>query len=375
MSEATLAVAALALRAELGEVRLEQLAALGGSDRSNVSRATLHGGRSGGATSVVVKAYQGRDAMETWSREVAALEVVRGTAAVPRLLAAAPDPPLAVLEDLGDGDSVAAALLGSDAQAATSAVMAWAGAVADLHVATLGAHQRFRDALATRAPAQPAHSVPVMLARAAKMLAEHAQLLDLAVSRDQLDALQALSERLPDADHAALSPGDTCPDNNLWRGEQLHLLDFEWAEHRHVAWDVAYLLVPWPSCWCSWRLPAEVAAGALRRYRERMGPHLPYVTTADFDADLRMAELGWTLVSTAWFLGRAITGDPPPPPPAPPAPARRALILHRLRRSRSLDAPTELSRLVADLEECLRRRWGSHDLAFAPAWRGRASLV
>ena len=37
------------------------------------------------------------------------------------------------------------------------------------------------------------------------------------------------------------------------------LVDFEGAEWRHVAWDVAYLRVPWPTCWCSWRMPDAVA--------------------------------------------------------------------------------------------------------------------
>ena len=60
---------------------------------------------------------------------------------------------------------------------------------------------------------------------------------------------------------------------------------------RHVAWDLAYLRVPWPTCWCSWRLPdcrrrcsrsrrtgpkpapglADVAGRRHRRGRGRLG--------------------------------------------------------------------------------------------------------
>jgi hypothetical protein len=29
-----------------------------------------------------------------------------------------------------------------------------------------------------------------------------------------------------------------------------------------VAWDAAYLTVPWPTCWCSWRLSDASALGA-----------------------------------------------------------------------------------------------------------------
>ena len=54
----------------------------------------------------------------------------------------------------------------------------------------------------------------------------------------------------------AFTPGDTCPDNDVQVADGLVLIDFEDAQWRHVVWDVAYLTVPFPSCWCSWRLPA-----------------------------------------------------------------------------------------------------------------------
>ena len=46
----------------------------------------------------------------------------------------------------------------------------------------------------------------------------------------------------------ALTPADACPDNNVLIGRRRVLIDFEGAQWRHLAWDVAYLFVPWPTC-------------------------------------------------------------------------------------------------------------------------------
>ena len=83
------------------------------------------------------------------------------------------------------------------------------------------------------------------------------------------------------------------------------LVDFEGAQWRHVAWDVAYLTVPWPSCWCSWRMPSDVVERAVERYRARIESALPYVRTPQFRHDLAAATAGWALISTSWFLPNA----------------------------------------------------------------------
>src|SRR5439155_252120 len=64
-------------------------------------------------------------------------------------------------------------------------------------------------------------------------------------------------------------PGGSVADALL--GDGLVPIDFEGAEWRHVAWDVAYLTVPWPSCWCSWRIPRSVAEQATHAYRGQDG--------------------------------------------------------------------------------------------------------
>lgn len=104
---------------------------------------------------------------------------------------------------------------------------------------------------------------------------------------------------------------------------------------RHVAWDVAYLAVPWPSCWCAWRLPADVAAGAVQRWRSVAGTEVG-------DGVLDVAAAAWAFVSVSWFVARARGDDPAPADPALRGlvPSRRAMLQHRLSGVVERDRPT-----------------------------------
>ncbi|MFL6137129.1 MAG: hypothetical protein ACJ74O_04935 [Frankiaceae bacterium] len=373
--EDSLAAGAAALASHRSGTTLDAGAAerLPGNERNRVWRVPVRGDASGPAT-VVVKAYVGDDARSHWARESAALAVLARTGVDgPALLAAVPDPPLVVMTDAGTGPCLADALLGTDPEAARSALLAWVDALADLHAATARAGAELRRELAARDPALAADGTPALLARAADDLAAHLPRLGVAPSDEALAELRGLREALaPLPGRAALTPTDACPDNNLLAGGRLVLLDYEGAEHRHVAWDAAYLRLPWPSCWCSWRLPADVAEEALERYRERLAPAMPYVATEQFDRDLATATVGWALVSTGWFLPRAFD-DPPPDDPRIVAPRRQALLQHRLGLAAGLAdrAPRALAELAGRCAAAMAGAWGERPLALAPAWRGR----
>jgi hypothetical protein len=171
----------------------------------------------------------------------------------------------------------------------------------------------------------------------------------------------------------ALVPGDTCPSNAVEAAGGVVLLDFEAAEYRHLAWEAAYLSVPWPTCWCSWALPTELTDQALQRWRRAVGPAAPVVTTPRFDDDLARALIGWVFISAGWFLAPALGDDPPPSDPARRAlvPGRRALLQHRLRLveqhpTRVLPA---LRELAARTHAGTVRAWGHHPLPMAAAFR------
>jgi hypothetical protein len=347
-------------RALLPGTPLESLTALGGSDRSIVQRV------SAGPRTLIVKTFT--EAGRGWVRESAALSVMPPEAPAPRLVAAGDAPPVVVMSDVGTGGNIADALLGDDPEAAQRAMVSWATTIAALHTSTAGTGDAFRAALAARAGVceVPDSAIRDDLESAARKTAEHCADLGVDVPDGALDELLGLAGRLGADGPAALTPADACPDNNVWTGDDLVLVDFEGAQWRHIAWDVAYLAVPWPTCWCSWRVPDGVARVAVNAYRAAYPS--PYVDGPDFDRDVAAASVGWAFWSVAWFLPRALSGDPPPPELARRAPTRRAVILHRLamvRENRELPA---LAELAGRMRDALADRWGEVALAYAPAF-------
>jgi hypothetical protein len=163
-----------------------------------------------------------------------------------------------------------------------------------------------------------------------------------------------------------MTPADACPDNNVRTDDGLVLIDFEGAQWRHVAWDVAYLAVPWPSCWCSWRIPEDVAEQAIEAYRAAFA--MPDAGAAGFRRDVRAAAVGWACMSVGWFLPRALAEERAVADPDKPAPNLRASILHRLDLARrSADGPA-LAELAGRLHHTLTGRWGELTLPYAPAF-------
>jgi hypothetical protein len=291
------------------------------------------------------------------AREPAALRVLRGVPGVATLLAEASDPPVLVLADLGTGASVADALLGTDPAAAEAALGAWATALGTLQAATGDRRDAFAAALAELSPlgAPEVDESATSVASAAGTLARLLPQLGVHPSAAALDELRALRVGGP----AALTPGDTCPDNNVLGPDGCTLIDFEWAEFRAVAWDAAYLRVPWPTCWCCWALPASVAEAALDRWRAAYGPLPP-----GFDAELDRATLAWAFISLGYFLPRILAGEDTAGNAA--GPIRRAFVQHRLDTAPG-DGP--LAELAAETAAALRREHGDHPLALAPAFR------
>jgi len=329
---------------------MEELELLGGSSRSKVRRVRA------GADTLIVKEFTSPD--DGWIRETAALSILPAAVLAPRLVAADPGAQTVLMTDLGSGPSVADALLGPDPAAAADAVAAWATAIGVLHRSTAGSRAAFQDALRARDRRISESTLADDLAETVSILTQHG----FDVPAHAAEELIGLAVRLGDQ-AAALTPADACPDNNMWTAGGLALIDFEGAQWRHIAWDAAYLFVPWPTCWCSWRIPDEVAERALDAYQASSA-----MTTAGFDRDLEAAVVGWVFMSVALFLPRALTEDVPPGNPAKPAPNRRALILHRLERaSRSPETPA-LARLAADLHTALTARWGALILPHAPAF-------
>ena len=356
------------VRLVLPGVHLERGERLRGGDRTELRRVRARW-PDGATTSVIVKHFV--TAGEGWAREAAALAAIEPDGATPRVVAEGTAPPLLVLTDLGTGRNVADALLGDDPEAASAAVRGWAQAIASLHRATLSSRDRFRAELALRAGDLPIadHVMSTVVDEAGGLLEDHCARLGVTVPHGALTELRQIARDLRPGEHAALTPSDACPDDNVGIGDRFALVDFEAAQWRHIAWDVAYLTVPWPTCWCSWRIPGDVAERAVERYRATIEDALPYVRTADFRRDVALAAMAWELVSTAWLLPAALDADPPPVDPSKQTPTRRAMILHRLGAARRTEHRPALAARAERLRAELVDRWGAVPLARAPAFQ------
>ncbi|WP_375478279.1 hypothetical protein [uncultured Jatrophihabitans sp.] len=357
-----------AAQALLPAVRLSDPEPLAGGERSTVARVRALAA-DGAESTLIVKAF--RSAGESWVRETAALSVLPAELGAPRLVAADGAPPVAVMTDLGAGASLARLLLGADPDAAAVAVRRWAEGVAAVHCATRGLRAEFRAALDERAGDLPVHDTRIGadVEDAVRLLDAACGRLGVAVPSGAFDELRELTHRLGSAGAAAITPADACPDDTASVGERLVLLDYENAQWRHVSWDVAYLRVPWPTCWCSWRLPDSVADAAVDAYRAAAAATFPEVGAESFGRDVEAATVGWSLMSATLMLGTALDGEPAPAGRLVHAPTRRAAITHRLAgasESGELPAAAELARrLGAEL----RAQWGDVPLDLAPAFR------
>ena len=109
------------------------------------------------------------------------------------------------------------------------------------------------------------------------------------------------------AGYVGLVHSDLCPDNTHIANGRCRIIDFETSGWGPIALDVAYLLAPFPSCWCFASLPAEVAQPALHAYRDQaanagldLGP--------DWKDALTAALAGWVVARGA-RIGRALEED------------------------------------------------------------------
>ncbi len=387
------------VRALLPGEELRALESLHDTERTSVLRVRATDADGGHRGLIVKRVYD----PAAWRRESAALASVPGAVRVPAVIAAAPG--VLVLEDLGSGPSVADALLGDDPAEASEAVLGWAEALAEVHCATRGTLETFRAELARAeaalAEGQPATEptliseveadadavaatdvpdtdawLPERIREAERLLDRQCGALGVTIPAGALAEFTGLAGRLgatgAAAGTAALTPADACPDNNVRIGDRVVLIDFGGAQWTHLAWDVAYLLVPWPTCWCAWRIPADVRAAALERYRAVAAQAFPEVADDAFLRDVEAAAVGWCMLSAAFTLDHALGPEPELDQQIEltrPSPRRRALVMNRLRRAAGYGELPALAELADGLSTELQRRWGDVPLDVAPAFR------
>jgi hypothetical protein len=281
-------------------------------NREHVVRVHVGVGRS------VVLKRRGDDG-EQFGVELAALEFLNGmpVAVAPRLAGADVAAGLMVMEDLGAGASLADALLGEDRERGRAGLVSYAEALGAMHAWSMGRADELaglRARYAPRTPLGPAWLGAVERGREAFLRAAASLGLAAGGAGPEIDQIPVILNGTGDGGpngpgYVGLVHGDACPDNVRLGADGGRIFDFEASGWGPIALDAAYLLAPFPSCWCFGRLPAEVTAPALDAYRAvvraagvELGP--------DWDAALAAAVAAW-IVARGQMISQVLSEDQP----------------------------------------------------------------
>ena len=250
------------------------------------------------------------DRARGFDAELAALEFLNSmeTAIAPRLLGADPSAGILVIEDLGPGSSLADSLLARDRGRAESDLVSYARAVGTMHAWSVGRSREYAELRAhhgrSGSPMDPDWIAAIAKGKA-PFLAVSAQLgLPTAGADSEIDALGALMSR---SGPVGLVHSDLCPDNTHIVDGDCRLIDFETSGWGPIALDAAYLLAPFPSCWCFASLPSAVADPALLAYRDQV-TNAGVDLGADWETALAAALAG-SVVGRGAAISRALNED------------------------------------------------------------------
>jgi aminoglycoside phosphotransferase (APT) family kinase protein len=251
------------------------------------------------------------DRARGFDAELAALEFLSRMPApvAPRLLGADATAQILIMEDLGPGSSLADSLLATDRSQAEADLISYARALATMHAWSFGQSAGYAEIRARLGSSVDGDAGPDWMTgiarRKERFLAVAAELGLPAVGvEEDIDSLRSI---MAGPGFVGLVHSDLCPDNTHIVGGTCRIIDFETSGWGPMALDVAYLLAPFPSCWCFARLPAEAAGPALLAYRDQ-------VTSAgvdlgpDWDAALTAALAGWVVARGA-RIGRDLEED------------------------------------------------------------------
>lgn len=269
---------------------------------------------------------------------------------------------ICLLQDLGEGETLAAKLTANDPAAATAALLAYARSLGDMHAATKGQTARWTALLAERG-AVAGGAGPLVTPWRLSALAIPAFCRELGVEPPAgLDAeFATVADALDEpGDYLAFTPADCCPDNHFLRGERVVFFDFEGAMMRHALLDAGYFLAPFPTCWCAAALPAGLPERLLAAYRQG------FPGGDDFDDQLTMALTSWL---TMGVLARQRANWLEADAPWGLSTMRQqvlALIGSLLARPNLVELLPSLAGALTEVDQRLRARWP--DLAPMPPY-------
>ncbi len=256
-----------------------------GSNRARVYRCRILEGPAHVPASVIVKrAYasppnrydpdSGNILAWTFLNELASLqflhEQMQSVTFTPRLYCSDRSTGVMVMEDLGSGKRLDHLLLGNDPVSAKQALLDYAQIHGFLHAQTIGKQATYLHIRSQLGPLKEP-SDHYGYDWLSTTLYNITNLLDIkpvvGVETDLHILRDALEHPGP---FLAFVQSDACPDNCLYANGQLYLLDFEGGRFDHALKEGVYGRVPFPTCWCVYRLPVSLALQMEEVYRSEL---------------------------------------------------------------------------------------------------------
>lgn len=254
-----------------GTVRLRIGDTLTASGRTNVYRLRVLAGPDNAPVNVIVKQLQKLPActfFNDWASLQFLSQIIPDMSFTPRFYAGDPAQGIFVMEDLGKGYRLDHLLLGDDPIAAETALVEHAALHGRLHALTIGKQAEYDH---IRQPLGALHDDDTTLSWLASTFYESIDLVGItpALGIDSDLATLVASFQKPGSFHAFIQ-GDSCPDNCVYVGSSLYLLDFEGGRYAHALLEGVYGRIHFPTCWCVYRLPEHILLHMEAVYRDEL---------------------------------------------------------------------------------------------------------
>lgn len=297
-----------------GPVKLGEGRDLGGSNRSKVWRFSISEGPASVPASVIVKrvsletcdAETGDDAVWMLFNDWASLQFLctleTPVPFAPTFYGGVREAGMFVMEDLGDGAQLDHLLLGNDAQAAETGLLEYAEVHGRLHALSMGRQEEYRRIREALGPATPSaiHASYDWLFPTLHSMAEQLGVpLQPGVDEELTRLAATLSE--PGPFHVFIQ-ADAAPDNCIRHDGHLRLLDFEGARYAHALLEGVYCRMPFPTCWCVYRIPEAIMQRAENAYRTELARACPAASDDTlFCHGVAEVCIYWSLSFQAWM--------------------------------------------------------------------------
>lgn len=217
-----------------------------------------------------------------------------------------------LLEDLHPHQSLVEPLLNAEAAPAAQVLLLYATRLGALHTDTIGQAARFTRLWQTLTPqavpwTREVESLVEQVLWLQTRLAALGVRVDASFASEVATLLAAMTIPGP---FWAYIHGDPCPDNVLYTGGQVRLIDFECGHFGHALRDGAYGRMCFPTCWCANRLPDALVGQMEAAYRTALVPGCPAAEDDRLFADALVGACGyWVLRTLVQHLPSALDED------------------------------------------------------------------